>query len=78
MRPGDLRLHGLGSAAPTARRPCTSSLVVKLRELPGRIKAMLTTVKQPAPNARIVLTGYPRLFTVGAGSTAEQTQRHGR
>ena len=47
---------------------------MKLRELPGKIKAMLTTVKSRAPNARIVLTGYPRLFTVSAGLTAEQTQ----
>ena len=59
--------------------PLSNSLVVKLRELPGKIKEMLKTVKTAAPNARIVLTGYPRLFTVSAGLTAEPRPRqHGR
>jgi hypothetical protein len=30
------------------------------------------TIKDRAPKARIVLTGYPRLFTASAGLTAEQ------
>lgn len=51
-----------------------NSLVVKLRELPGNIKEMLRTIRSKAPNARIVLTGYPRLFTVSAGLTAQQAQ----
>jgi lysophospholipase L1-like esterase len=49
-----------------------NSLVVKLPELPAKIKAMVSTIKDRAPKARIVLTGYPRLFTVSAGLTAEQ------
>lgn len=51
-----------------------NSLAVKLRELPGKITAMLDTVKKKAPRARIVLTGYPRLFTGGTTLTAEQDQ----
>jgi lysophospholipase L1-like esterase len=55
---------------------CSSALYnsreVKMRELPAKIKAMVKTIKDKAPNARIVLTGYPRLFTVSAGLTAEQ------
>jgi lysophospholipase L1-like esterase len=61
-----------GSAA--CRAALYNSVVIKLRELPGKIKAMLDTVKKKAPHARIVLTGYPRLFTVGAALTAEQNQ----
>jgi lysophospholipase L1-like esterase len=61
-----------GSAACTAA--LYNSLGVKLRELPGKIKAMLDTVKKKAPQARIVLTGYPRLFTVSAAFTAERNQ----
>ncbi len=59
--------------SPTCGAALYDSLVVKLRQLPGKIKAMLDVVKQRAPNARIVLTGYPRLFTVG-GLSAEQAQ----
>lgn len=62
------------AGSPACKAALYNSLVVKLRELPGKIKAMLKTVKSVAPNARIVLTGYPRLFTVSAGLTAEQTQ----
>ncbi|MCU1530617.1 MAG: GDSL-like Lipase/Acylhydrolase family protein [Arthrobacter sp.] len=50
-----------------------NSLVVKLRQLPAKIKAMVSTIKGKAPNARIVLTGYPRLFTVASGLTAQQS-----
>ena len=62
------------ASSPACQTALYNSLVVKLRELPGKIKAMLQTVKSQAPNARVVLTGYPRLFTVSAGLTAEQTQ----
>ena len=62
------------ASSPACQTALYNSLVVKLRELPGKIKAMLQTVKSKAPNARVVLTGYPRLFTVSAGLTAEQTQ----
>ena len=62
------------ASSPACSAALYNSLVVKLRELPGKIKAMVTTIKSKAPNARIVLTGYPRLFTVSAGLTAEQAQ----
>ena len=62
------------ASSPACKAALYNSLVVKLRELPGKIKEMLKTVKSTAPNAKIVLTGYPRLFTVSAGLTAEQTQ----
>ncbi|HEX9229988.1 MAG TPA: SGNH/GDSL hydrolase family protein [Arthrobacter sp.] len=62
------------ASSPDCEAALYNSLVVKLRELPGKIKEMLKTVKSKAPNARIVLTGYPRLFTLSAGLTAEQTQ----
>ncbi len=60
--------------SPTCGAALYDSLVVKLRDLPGKIKAMLDVVKKTAPNARIVLTGYPRLFTVSAALTAQQAQ----
>jgi lysophospholipase L1-like esterase len=62
------------ASSPDCKAALYNSLVVKLRELPGKIKEMLTTIKSLAPNARVVLTGYPRLFTVSAGLTAEQAQ----
>jgi lysophospholipase L1-like esterase len=43
-----------------------NSLAVKLPQLPSKIKAMVAVIKQNAPRARIVLTGYPRLFTANA------------
>jgi lysophospholipase L1-like esterase len=49
-----------------------NSLAVKLPELPAKITAMVSTIKKKAPKARVVLTGYPRLFTARAGLTAEQ------
>ncbi|MET4093987.1 SGNH/GDSL hydrolase family protein [Arthrobacter sp. UYCu712] len=61
-------------STPTCGAALYDSLVVKLPELPGKIKEMLKAVKDIAPNARIVLTGYPRLFTVSAGLTAQQAQ----
>jgi len=61
---------------PTAGTDCSSALyntlVVKLRQLPGKIKAMVSTLRTVAPHARIVLTGYPRLFTVSAALTPQQ------
>jgi len=36
-----------------------------LPALPGNIVAMVQSIRQKAPHADIVLTGYPRLFTVG-------------
>lgn len=62
------------ASSPECRAALYNTLVVKLRELPGRIASMLDTVKKKAPHARIVLTGYPRLFTVGAALTSEQNQ----
>ena len=50
------------------------SLAVKLRELPGKIKNMLDVVKAKAPKAKIVLTGYPRLFTVDPLLSPQQAQ----
>ncbi len=61
------------ASSPACSAALYNSLVVKLRSLPGKIKTMLTDLKSKAPNARIVLTGYPRLFTPGAGLTTEQT-----
>jgi lysophospholipase L1-like esterase len=49
-----------------------NSLAVKLPQLPGKIKAMVAVIKKNAPRARIVLTGYPRLFTANALMTEEQ------
>ncbi|MHA7221390.1 SGNH/GDSL hydrolase family protein [Arthrobacter sp. RHLT1-20] len=62
------------ASSPACSAALYNSLVVKLRQLPAKIKAMVATIKDKAPAARIVLTGYPRLFTVSAGLTAEQQQ----
>lgn len=59
-------------SSPTCSAALYDSLVVKLRDLPGKINTMLKDVKSEAPNATIVLTGYPRLFTVSTGLTAQQ------
>lgn len=59
-------------SSPACSAALYDSLVVKLRDLPGKINMMLKDVKNKAPNARIVLTGYPRLFTVSAGLTTQQ------
>ena len=65
-----------GACTVPAAADCSSALyntlVVKLRQLPGKIKDMVSTLKSVAPHARIVLTGYPRLFTVSAALTAQQ------
>lgn len=60
-------------SSPACSAALYDSLVVKLRDLPGKIRTMVAAVKSKAPNARIVLTGYPRLFTASAGLTAQQT-----
>lgn len=49
-----------------------NSLAVKLPKLPAKIKAMVALIKQKAPRAKVVLTGYPRLFTVNNFMTADQ------
>lgn len=49
-----------------------NSLAVKLPKLPAKIKAMVALIKQKAPRAKVVLTGYPRLFTVSNFMTADQ------
>lgn len=64
----------LAPSSPECSAALYNTLVVKLRELPGKIKAMLKTIKDKAPNARIVLTGYPRLFTISAALTTQQVQ----
>lgn len=60
--------------APTqeCRAAIFNSVAVKLPQLPAKIKAMVAVIKREAPRARIVLTGYPRLFTVNGSMTAEQ------
>lgn len=63
-------------AASVSTPECTSalfnSLAVELPKLPVRIKAMVAVIKNKAPRAKIVLTGYPRLFTVNDFMTPEQ------
>ncbi|WP_326966031.1 GDSL-type esterase/lipase family protein [Arthrobacter sp. CG_A4] len=62
------------ASSPACSAALYNSVVVKLRQLPARIKTMLATIRTKAPDARIVLTGYPRLFTVNAGLSAAQQQ----
>ena len=45
-----------------------------LPALPGNIVAMVQSIRQKAPHADIVLTGYPRLFTVGPTMPPAQKQ----
>jgi lysophospholipase L1-like esterase len=59
---------------PTCGAALFDSLAVKLRDLPGNIKKMLDVVKANAPKAKIVLTGYPRLFTLNPLLTPQQAQ----
>lgn len=49
-----------------------NSLALKLPKLPGQIRSMVAVIKKKAPRAKIVLTGYPRLFTVSPLMTSEQ------
>lgn len=58
--------------APDCEAALFNSLAVKLPQLPAKIKAMVAVIKSKAPRARIVLTGYPRLFTVSSAMTPEQ------
>ena len=60
------------TATAACRAALFNSLAVKLPKLPAKIKAMVALIKQKAPRARVVLTGYPRLFTVNDFMTAEQ------
>lgn len=60
--------------SPECRAALYSSLTVKLPELPGKIRTMVAAIRDSAPHAKIVLTGYPRLFTLSAGLTAQQAQ----
>lgn len=64
----------VAAGSPECNSALYNTLVVKLRQLPAKIKAMVAVLKKTAPKARIVLTGYPRLFTVSAGLTAQQAQ----
>ena len=49
-----------------------NSLAVKLPMLPAKIKSMVDVIKSKAPRAEVVLTGYPRLFTINEAMPAEQ------
>ena len=60
------------TATAGCRAALFNSLAVKLPQLPAKIKAMVALIKQKAPRAKVVLTGYPRLFTVNDFMTAEQ------
>ena len=60
------------TATATCKAALVNSLAVKLPQLPGKIRAMVAVIKQKAPRARIVLTGYPRLFTANALMTEQQ------
>ncbi|WP_180987286.1 SGNH/GDSL hydrolase family protein [Arthrobacter sp. AFG20] len=59
-------------ATAACKAALVNSLAVKLPQLPGKIKAMVAVIKKNAPRARIVLTGYPRLFTANALMTEQQ------
>ncbi|WP_395398877.1 SGNH/GDSL hydrolase family protein [Arthrobacter sp. UC242_113] len=59
-------------ATAACKAALVNSLAVKLPQLPGKIKAMVAVIKTYAPRARIVLTGYPRLFTANALMTEQQ------
>jgi len=56
-------------ATPDCRKALFDSIAVKLPQLPAKIKAMVSAIKSKAPLARIVLTGYPRLFTINSSMT---------
>ncbi|WP_284983395.1 SGNH/GDSL hydrolase family protein [Arthrobacter sp. efr-133-TYG-118] len=45
-----------------------------LPALPANIVAMVQSIRQKAPHAEIVLTGYPRLFTIGPMMPSSQKQ----
>ena len=44
-------------------------------QLPGRLDATYSTIKQAAPNAELVVLGYPRLFTHVDGCRALSTMK---
>ena len=49
-----------------------NSLALKLPKLPAKIKSMVAVIKSKAPRAKIVITGYPRLFTLNSFMSPEQ------
>lgn len=57
---------------PACKAALFNSLALKLPKLPAKIKSMVAVIKSKAPRAKIVITGYPRLFTVNSLMTAEQ------
>lgn len=57
---------------PACKAALFNSLALKLPKLPAKIKSMVAVIKSKAPRAKIVITGYPRLFTVNSFMTAEQ------
>ncbi|WP_457973821.1 SGNH/GDSL hydrolase family protein [Arthrobacter sp. D1-17] len=59
--------------APECNAALFESLAVKLPQLPAKIKAMVAVIKSKAPRAKIVLTGYPRLFTVDSMAPEQKT-----
>lgn len=72
---------GTGAVAVACASPdalaCASavqSVADALPALPGNIVAMVQSIRLKAPNAHIVLTGYPRLFTIDAKMPPEQKQ----
>jgi lysophospholipase L1-like esterase len=70
---GAVAANCVTSTATTACKAALfNSLALKLPKLPGKIKSMLAVIKKKAPRAKIVLTGYPRLFTVNPLMTTEQ------
>jgi lysophospholipase L1-like esterase len=60
------------ASTPECRAALFNSIAVKLPQLPAKIKKMVAVIKDKAPQARIMLTGYPRLFTVNDFMTPGQ------
>lgn len=56
----------------TCQQALATSLFVDLPKLPGKIRTMISAIRAKAPNATVVLTGYPRLFTVSPTEPAIQ------
>jgi lysophospholipase L1-like esterase len=58
--------------SPACKAALFNSLALKLPKLPAKIKSMVAVIKSKAPRAKIVITGYPRLFTVNSFMTMSQ------
>ncbi len=58
--------------SPACQAALFDSVAIQLPKLPGRIASMVKAIRQKAPSAQIVLTGYPRLFTSNPLMTPEQ------